>query len=441
MHKQTESTGKVYLVGAGPGDPRLITLRGVQCLNRADLVLYDYLVNPAILDHAPAGAELVRLGTHRCGRTLSQEEINAAMIAAAKAGRTVVRLKGGDPDIFARSAEETEALAGVGIEYETVPGVTAALAAAGYAGIPVTHHQHASALALVTGHERQDKDSALNYAALARFPGTLIFYMGITSAGQWSESLIHHGRSPETPAMIVRRCTWNDQETIRCTLGTVGRTVLEKGIRPPAIIVVGEVVALAPEALVVRRQAAVRPANPGYPSPRPGPGVGRSVGGAGGPGDDPAGDKHWSARRLGKDRRGPGAAGPIRLAGLLQQQRSPLPVGSAGAETRRSAAARKSAPGGDWSRHGRGIGPLPAPGGHGARRIPRRPWRSAWRPSRLRPDSSWPERAAVERCWRRGSPQQATWWTRSWSIRVPTSNRRRRRFSKLWTPAGSTGSP
>ena len=226
-----------------------MTLRGVQCLGRADLVLYDYLVNPAILEHAPPGAERVCLGSHRCGRVLSQDEINAAMVAAAKAGRTVVRLKGGDPDIFARSAEEMEALKRVGIDFETVPGVTAALAAAGYAGIPITHSQFASALALVTGHERQGKEqSSLDYAALAGFPGTLIFYMGITSAGQWSEMLIRHGRSPETPTMIVRRCTWNDQETIRCTLGSVARTIAQHGVRPPAIIVVGEVVALAPEA-------------------------------------------------------------------------------------------------------------------------------------------------------------------------------------------------
>jgi len=249
MHEQTKRTGKVYLVGAGPGDPGLITLRGVQCLHRAEVVLYDYLVNPAILEHAPPEAELVCLGSHRCGRVLSQDEINAAMVAAAKAGRTVVRLKGGDPDIFARRAEETEALGRAGIDFETVPGVTAALAAAGYAGIPITHSQHASALALITGHERHDKQqSSLNYAALAGFPGTLIFYMGITSAAKWSEMLIRHGRSPETPTMIVRRCTWNDQETIRCTLGTVGRKIAEHGVRPPAIIVVGEVVGLAPQA-------------------------------------------------------------------------------------------------------------------------------------------------------------------------------------------------
>jgi uroporphyrinogen III methyltransferase/synthase len=213
------------------------------------VVLYDYLVNPAVLEHAPSEAELVCLGSHRCGRVLSQEEINAAMVAAAKAGRTVVRLKGGDPDIFARSAEETEALSQAGIAFETVPGVTAALAAAGYAGIPITHSQHASALALITGHERHDKrQSSLNYAALAGFPGTLIFYMGITSAPQWSEMLVQHGRSPETPTMIVRRCTWNDQETIRCTLGSVGRTIAERGVRPPAIIIVGEVAGLAPHA-------------------------------------------------------------------------------------------------------------------------------------------------------------------------------------------------
>ena len=233
------------------------------------MVLYDYLVNPAILEHAPSGVERSASGSHRCGRVLSQAEINAAMVAAAQAGRTVVRLKGGDPDIFARVAEEMEALARVGIEFETVPGVTAALAAAGYAGIPLTHSQYASALALITGHERQDKQQpSLNYAALVGFPGTLVFYMGITSAGQWSEMLIRHGRSPDTPTMIVRRCTWNDQETIRCTLGTVAGAIDDNEVRPPAIIVVGEVVAL-------RRRRRGSPHGPcsagGFSSPVPGP--------------------------------------------------------------------------------------------------------------------------------------------------------------------------
>lgn len=248
MDVQNLHLGRVYLVGAGPGDPGLITLRGVECLRQADLVLYDYLVNPAILAHVNPAAESVSLGHHSTQRSIPQEQINAQMVEAARAGKTVVRLKGGDPDVFGQSAQETEALRAAGIPYETVPGVTAALAAAGYAGIPVTHSSLSSAVALVTGQERHNKQkSQLNYAALAEFPGTLIFYMGVTSARRWSEALVARGKPADTPTMIVRRCTWPDQTVIRCTLGTVATVIAEQQIRPPAVIVVGPVVALAPE--------------------------------------------------------------------------------------------------------------------------------------------------------------------------------------------------
>lgn len=240
--------GKVYLVGAGPGDPGLITLRAVECLGRADLVLYDYLVNPAILDHAAPFAELLCLGHHRIRRTVPQEEINARMVDQARRGKTVVRLKGGNPTVFGHGAEETEALHAAGIPLEIVPGVTAALAAAGYAEIPITHGSRSSALALVTGQQRQNKGSAgLDYALLAGFPGTLIFYMGVTTAGQWSRAMITRGKSPQTPVAIVRRCTWPDQQTVRCTLGTVADVVAQRQLRPPAVMMVGEVVDLAPE--------------------------------------------------------------------------------------------------------------------------------------------------------------------------------------------------
>jgi uroporphyrinogen III methyltransferase / synthase len=246
--------GIVYLVGAGPGDPGLITLRGVECLRRADLVLYDSLVNPAVVGTASDSAELICLGHHgeqlrgERQKVWSQDEINAAMIHASREGKTVVRLKGGDPDVFGRSVDEMEALAAAGVRYETVPGVTAALAAAGYAAIPITHGRYASALALVTGHQRHDKPwPGLDYGALADFPGTLVFYMGVTSAGQWSEALVRRGKSPNTPVAIVRRCTWSDQQTIRCTLGTVADVIAGRRLRPPAVIIVGDVVALAPE--------------------------------------------------------------------------------------------------------------------------------------------------------------------------------------------------
>ncbi len=220
-HKQT-ATGKVYLVGAGPGAPGLITLRGVQCLERADVVLYDYLVNPRILQHAPSTAERICLGQHGRTRLWSQAEIDAAMVESARAGKTVVRLKGGDPAVFARGAEEVEVLCRHGIEFEVVPGITAALAAGSYAGVPITHRDYASAVAIVTGQETDGKVGlTLDYGKLAQFPGTLVVYMGVTTAPQWTAALLQAGMPPETPAMIIRRCSFPDQTTVRCTLSQI----------------------------------------------------------------------------------------------------------------------------------------------------------------------------------------------------------------------------
>jgi len=248
MQPDRGKLGKVYFVGAGPGDPGLITVRGLRCLASADLVLYDYLVNPAVLTHARPGAEAICLGHHGKMRTMPQEEVNRRMIEAARDGKIVIRLKGGDPDVFARSAEETEAIRAAGVPFETVPGVTAALAAAGYVGIPITHSQHSSAVALVTGQERHSKGREhLDYEALAGFPGTLIFYMGVTSAAVWSQALLSRGKPPDTPVIIVRHCTWSNQQIIRCTLGTVAAEIAARRLRPPAVIVVGEVAGMAPE--------------------------------------------------------------------------------------------------------------------------------------------------------------------------------------------------
>lgn len=234
------------MVGAGPGDPGLITVRGCQCLARADVVLYDYLANPQILAHAREGAELVCLGRHGHGRLVPDSEVTARMIAAAAQGRQVVRLKGGDPAVFAHAAEETAALEAASIDYEIVPGITAFLAAGSYSGIPLTHGESASALALVTGQERADKvRSNLDFAALAAFPGTLVFYMGITTAPQWSAALIQAGKPADTPAAIVRRCSWPDQQTIVCTLGTLAEEIKARHVRPPALIVVGQVAAVS----------------------------------------------------------------------------------------------------------------------------------------------------------------------------------------------------
>ena len=241
------AVGKVYLVGAGPGDPGLITLRGVECLQRADVVVYDYLVNPRILHNANPSAELLSLGNHRGNRLWQQDEINAYLVKNAKDGKNVVRLKGGDPAIFARGAEEVEALTTGGVPFEIVPGITAALAAGSYAGVPITHRDHASAVAIVTGQESPEKiGSALDFTALAQFPGTLVVYMGITTAKTWTSQLIAAGKAPDTPALIVRRCSFADQIKIECSLGDVTDILQqEPRIRPPAIVIVGNVAAFS----------------------------------------------------------------------------------------------------------------------------------------------------------------------------------------------------
>ena len=241
--------GKVFFIGAGPGDPGLLTLRGAECLRRADLVLYDYLVNPRILDHVSPVAEKVCLGRHGRGRILEQDEINERTIAAARQGKRVVRLKGGDPLIFGRAGEEIAAVTAAGIPFEIVPGITAALAAGSYAGVPLTHRDWASAVALVTGREQADKDTPeMDYAALAKFPGTLVFYMGVTTARHWSRELIAAGKLAETPAVIVRRCSWPDQTTHRCTLQSVADEMESRNVRPPVLVIVGDVAGLTPVA-------------------------------------------------------------------------------------------------------------------------------------------------------------------------------------------------
>lgn len=244
MAKQV-SNGKVYLVGAGPGDPALLTLRGAECLRRADVVLYDYLVNPVLIAHCREGAERICLGKHGGGRIWPQEEINDQLVAHARAGRTVVRLKSGDPAIFARGAEEIERLAQEGIEYEIVPGITAALAAGSYAGIPITHRDLASAVALITGQEDpQKEEKAIDYANLAKFPGTLVFYMGVTTVRQWSAALMAAGKPGTTPVAVIRHCSQPDQKTLLTTLADLPQAVEREKLRPPVIFIIGEVAPL-----------------------------------------------------------------------------------------------------------------------------------------------------------------------------------------------------
>ncbi len=238
--------GFVSLVGAGPGDPLLLTLRGYHCLQQADVVLYDYLVNPVIATWAPAAAETICLGQHGHSRIWSQAEVHEAMRYHARLGRRIVRLKGGDPAIFARGGEEAEFLQQEQIPFEIIPGITAALAAGGFAGIPLTHRRLASAVAFVTGHEQAEATSpGVDYAALARFPGTLVVYMGVTTADSWVPQLLHHGMSPDRPVALVRRCSLFDQQVLRCRLADVPQRVTPyKKFPPPVIAIIGDVAAL-----------------------------------------------------------------------------------------------------------------------------------------------------------------------------------------------------
>lgn len=234
--------GIVYFVGAGPGHPGLITLRGVECLRKADVVLYDYLANARTLCHAPATAELICLGRHRRADVWSQQSINDELVRRAKLGQTVVRLKGGDPMIFGRAAEEITALNQAQVAFEIVPGVTTASAAGAYAGVTITDRRYASAVALVTGHEQLGKpDSALDYQSLATFPGTLVVYMGVRTAPQWSQALLDAGKPPETPVLMIRRCSWPDQQQIACTLKEVADQLSPyQKFPPPVVVIIGE---------------------------------------------------------------------------------------------------------------------------------------------------------------------------------------------------------
>lgn len=237
--------GIVYLVGGGPGDPGLMTLRGWECLRRADLILYDGLVNPLLLLHTSANAERTSRTQGEEGRVLNQAEINRRLIDAAKAGKTVVRLKGGDPFIFGRGAEEAQALAQAGIPFEVIPGVSAATAASTYAGISLTHREFTSAVAFVTGHEDPAKQEAsLDYAALARFPGTLVFYMGLHRLEAIVTALMHAGKPGDTPAAVISRGTTPRQRTVSATLATLAAEVRRVQLSPPSLIVVGECVRL-----------------------------------------------------------------------------------------------------------------------------------------------------------------------------------------------------
>ncbi|HEX4950255.1 MAG TPA: uroporphyrinogen-III C-methyltransferase [Blastocatellia bacterium] len=237
--------GKVYLVGAGPGDPGLLTIKAYELLKAADCVVYDYLVNPEILKLAPPHAEQLYVGKIGCGHGWKQADINQLLIEKANEHRLIVRLKGGDPFVFGRGGEEALALVEAGIEWEVVPGVTAGSSVAAYAGIPVTHRGLSSSVAFVTGHETADKSqSNIRWEHLAKGVDTLVFFMGVAKLRDISTQLIQHGRSATTPVAVVRWGTYNQQEVFVSDLDDIAALVERKQVKAPALIVVGEVVRL-----------------------------------------------------------------------------------------------------------------------------------------------------------------------------------------------------
>lgn len=237
--------GKVYLVGAGPGDIGLLTVKGLECLKRADVVVYDFHLNAQVLNYINHEAEFIYAGKRGGRHTMKQEEINALLVEEAKKGKTVTRLKGGDPFVFGRGGEEAEALAAEGIPFEVVPGVSSAVAAPAYAGIPLTHRKYSSSFAVIPGYEDTTKEtSAIDWARLATGVGTLVFLMAVKNIETLTGKLIENGRPPDTPVAIVRWGTRADQTTLTGTLGDIAGKVRQKDIKPPAVMVVGDVVKL-----------------------------------------------------------------------------------------------------------------------------------------------------------------------------------------------------
>ncbi len=238
-------SGIVYLVGAGPGDPGLITVKGRECIQKADVLIYDYLASPILLRHANTKAEMIYVGKKGGDHTLSQEGINNLIVEKAKTGAIVTRLKGGDPFIFGRGGEEAEVLIESGIPFEVVPGVTSAIAAPAYAGIPLTHRKFTSTVAFITGHEDPNKNNSnIDWASLARGIGTLVFLMGVKNLPDIVDQLIKNGKSPETPVALVRWGTTSRQKTVSGTLSDIVEGVRAANLKAPSIIVIGDVVRL-----------------------------------------------------------------------------------------------------------------------------------------------------------------------------------------------------
>lgn len=239
----SHSTGICYLVGAGPGDPGLLTLRGKECLELADVVVYDYLSNVELLRHARPEAERIYVGKKAKDHTLTQEGINKLIVEKARGGKVVTRLKGGDPVLFGRGAEEAQELADAGIAFEIVPGITSAIAGPAYAGIPVTHRSHCSQLTIFTGHEDPTKpESSLDYAKIAQADGTKVMLMGVERIGEIAAKLIEHGAKPSTPVALTRWATTGRQKTIEGNLSNIAQVIADTGFKAPAVCVIGTVV-------------------------------------------------------------------------------------------------------------------------------------------------------------------------------------------------------
>ncbi|WP_210609096.1 uroporphyrinogen-III C-methyltransferase [Priestia flexa] len=237
------TAGKVFLVGAGPGDPKLITVYGVECIQQSDVILYDRLANEKLLDYAKADAELIFCGKLPGKHGVIQDKIHSLLVEHALAGKTVTRLKGGDPFVFGRGAEEAQFLVQHGIPFEVVPGITSGIAAPAYAGIPVTHRDHATSFAIVTGHGREEKgQDFLNWPALATGIDTIAFYMGVGNLPYICEQLIKHGRNPHTQVALIEWGTTEKQRTVTGELGDIVTIAQEAKVAHPAIVLVGDVV-------------------------------------------------------------------------------------------------------------------------------------------------------------------------------------------------------
>ncbi|MBI5194497.1 MAG: uroporphyrinogen-III C-methyltransferase [Nitrospirae bacterium] len=242
---KNKKSGKVYLVGAGPGDIGLLTIKGRECIEQADVIIYDYLANEKILSFARPDAKVIFMGKHGGGPIIPQKEINRVMVSEAKTGKTVARLKGGDPFIFGRGGEEAEVLANAGIAYEIVPGVTSGISVPAYAGIPLTHRDYSSSVLFITGHEDPSKEiSSIAYDKIGTGVDTIVIYMGVTTLPSIVSNLLKNGRHPDTPSAVIQWGTTDIQKVITGTLRSIVKKTIAEGIRPPAIIVIGEVVKL-----------------------------------------------------------------------------------------------------------------------------------------------------------------------------------------------------